>query len=116
MSPLSTHHAQAEFAAFRDERGWAPFHDPQSLALALCGEAGELASVLAWCGADGEIDDATRREAAGELADVVCFALHLANTLQIDLGAEVGNALAETRGRFASLPAGTPSRKDREAQ
>jgi dCTP diphosphatase len=115
MTPLSTLDAQMEFAAFRDERGWAPFHDPRSLALALCSEAGELAGRLAWCGADEDLDGATRAAAAAELADVVCFALHLANALDVDLGAEVGQAFATTRERFASLPAGTPSRKVEEA-
>ena len=111
MSPLSTVDAQAEFAAFRDERGWAPFHDPRSLALALCSEAGELAGVLAWHGGHGDVDEATRAAAAAELADTVCFALHLANALGVDLGREVDKSLQTTRERFASRPSGTPSRK-----
>ena len=37
---------------FTDERGWAQFHDPKSLALALVGEVGELAELLQWLPAD----------------------------------------------------------------
>jgi len=111
MPSLHTLEAQAEFAAFRDARGWAPFHDPRSLALALCAEAGELAGVLSWQSDDGGLSDDVHAAAAAELGDVIAFALHLANALEIDLGAEVARSLETARQRFASLPPGTPSRK-----
>ncbi len=47
-----------------------------------------------------------------ELADIATYVLHLANALEVDLGAEVERKLDETRRRFAHLPAGTPSRKE----
>ena len=108
VPPLDTRAIQSRLAAFRDERAWARFHDPRSLALALAAEVGELAEGLAWTG-DGA--SAFDRDAIGdELADIVTYVLHLANALELDLGAEVERKFAETRRRFAGLTPGTPSR------
>ncbi len=106
---FDTERIQQRLRLFRDERDWARFHDPRSLTLALMAEVGELADTLAWAG-DGSAG-AGRSIAADELADITTYVLHLANTLGIDLGAEVERKLAETRERFADLPPGTPSRK-----
>ncbi len=100
---------QARLQAFRDEREWQEFHDPRSLTLALTAEVGELAQALAWTAAAGA---PPTHEVAGELADIATYVLHLANALEVDLGAEVERKLDETRRRFAHLPAGTPSRKE----
>jgi dCTP diphosphatase len=111
---LDTAGIQARLRAFRDERDWQQFHDPRSLTLALIAEVGELADSLSW-----RRDDAlppVRDVMADELADITTYVLHLANTLGIDLGAEVERKLAETRRRFADLPPGTPSRKPEAAE
>ncbi len=105
---LDTAGIQKRLSAFRDERDWARFHDPRSLTLALAAEVGELAEALAWTG-DG--DAAIPRDAAAdELADIATYLLHLANALDVDLGAEVERKLVTTRERFAGLLPGTPSR------
>lgn len=108
-APLDTTAIQQRLRALRDERDWARFHDPRSLTLALAAEVGELAAALAWRGEDGALPD--RAALADELADITAFVLHLANALDVDLGAEVERKVAETRRRFDALPAGTPSRK-----
>lgn len=100
---------QARLAAFRDERDWQRFHDPRSLTLALAAEIGELAEALAWEGEESIPPD--RAAMADELADITTYVLHLANTLDVDLGAEVERKLDETRSRFSDLPPGTASRK-----
>lgn len=108
---FDTRGIQARLDAFREERGWAPFHDPRSLVLAIATEVGELAEVLAWV-PDGEPLDPTRREAlADELADVITYGLHLANAIGVDLGGEVERKLTETRDRFAGVASGEPSRR-----
>jgi dCTP diphosphatase len=107
--PLDTSGIQARLAAFRDEREWQRFHDPRSLALALAAEVGEIAQALAWQGEGAPPVD--RDALADELADIATYVLHLANTLGIDLGAQVEHKLDETRRRFADLPPGTASRK-----
>lgn len=79
--------------AFADARDWAPFHTPKNLAMSLAIEAGELMEHFQWLTPEqseavGE-DGARRRAVAEELADVLCYALALANRLDIDLSSAV---------------------------
>ncbi|MDP2761778.1 MAG: nucleotide pyrophosphohydrolase [Sideroxyarcus sp.] len=66
---------------FRDERDWAQFHNPKDLALALSIEAGELLECFLWK-AHAEADMAKVKE---ELADVLAFALLLAEHYKLDV-------------------------------
>jgi dCTP diphosphatase len=74
---------------FVDERNWRQFHSPKNLSMSLAIEAGELMEHFQWI--DGEAsrklaDDRTAVTAAGEeLADVLCYALALANVLGLDV-------------------------------
>lgn len=75
--------------AFVDERNWRIHHAPKNLAMSLAIEAGELMEHFQWC--DVETSRAMRNdpgkvhEIGEELADVVCYALALANALELDL-------------------------------
>lgn len=111
---LSTRSLQAHLRELRSERAWDEFHQPRSLVLAMLAELGELADVLSWHRDGQSFTQAERRAVADELADIASYALHLADVLDLDLGAEVERKLAETRQRFANLPPGTPSRKQEE--
>jgi dCTP diphosphatase len=75
---------------FVAERHWQPFHTPKNLSMALAIEAAELMEHFQWLDAEesrGVADDAERREqVADELADVLCYALALANALGIEVG------------------------------
>ncbi len=68
---------------FRDERDWAQFHDPKNLAAALGIEAAELNEVFLWktTEASRDVDLERVRE---ELADVLAYALLLADTFDLD--------------------------------
>ena len=96
---LSDHAARA--AAFTAERDWAQFHDPKSLILALTGEVGELAELFQWADPSGEGVSASR--AGEEMADVLIYLLHLANALDIDLGAAVTAKMDANEARFAVM-------------
>lgn len=61
----------AELIAFRDARGWAVHHNPESLAYALACEAGELLRLWEW----GKEPDVVR--VAEEVADVAIYCLYL---------------------------------------
>lgn len=66
---------------FRDERDWAQFHNPKDLALALNIEAGELLELYLWKSAEqADVD-----QVKDELADVLSFALLLANHYDLDV-------------------------------
>lgn len=62
------------------ERDWQQFHSPENLAKSISIEAAELLECFQW-NSDGD-----REEVAGELADVLTYALLLADKL--DLGPE----------------------------
>lgn len=70
--------------AFRDERDWAQFHDSKNLSLALSIEAAELNELYLWKTDPGEIENVNRDRLAEELADVLSYALLLAERNNLD--------------------------------
>lgn len=115
MSDQSTTvHALRELVRqFVDERDWRQFHTPKNLAMSLAIEAAELMEHFQWLTPDESRGVAQQpeklAEAAAELADVICYALALANELEIDLAAAVQTKMlknaqkypaAEFRGRY----------------
>lgn len=66
---------------FRDERDWAQFHNPKDLALALNIEAGELLESFLWKSSEQADQDEIREE----LADVLAYALLLADHYGFDV-------------------------------
>lgn len=66
---------------FRDERDWQQFHNPKDLSLALSIEAAELLEVFLW----KNPEDADLQKIKEELADVIAYALLLADECQLDV-------------------------------
>lgn len=66
---------------FRDARDWGQFHNPKDLALALSVEAGELLELFLW----KEAKDANPERVKEELADILSFALLLADKYGLDV-------------------------------
>jgi dCTP diphosphatase len=100
---------------FVDERRWGKFHAPKNLSMALAIEAAELMEHFQWLTVEESRavrEDAMRRAAVGdELADVVCYALALANELELDVSQAVRAKMLknaakypvdEFRGRFGA--------------
>jgi NTP pyrophosphatase (non-canonical NTP hydrolase) len=98
---------------FVEERDWRQFHAPKNLSMSLAIEAAELMEHFQWIDAAASrtlADDPNKLAAVGdELADVLCYALALANELGIDVSTAIRakmekNAqkypVAEIRGRY----------------
>lgn len=66
---------------FRDERDWAQFHNAKDLAMALNIEAAELLEVFLW----KTPEQADINSVKEELADVITFALLLADKYDLDV-------------------------------
>jgi len=66
---------------FRDERDWAQFHTAKDLALALNIEAGELLEAFLW----KTSEQANPEQVKEELADVIAYALMLAEKYDFDV-------------------------------
>lgn len=94
----------AAVRAFRDAREWSQFHTPKNLAAALAIEAAELQECFLWK-TDGEVEAeiaaGPRRQAvAEELADVLMFALLLADRLGLDVGQAIAAKLAANDRKY----------------
>jgi NTP pyrophosphatase (non-canonical NTP hydrolase) len=95
-----------EFAAARD---WERFHTPRNLALALCGEAGELAAELQWVPDEGVaehlLDPSAFAHLADEVADVMIYLVRFADVSGIDILSAVSAKIERNETRFPPLPA-----------
>jgi dCTP diphosphatase len=93
-----------EFASHRD---WFQHHTPKNLAMAIAGEAGELASEFRWL----TIEESSRQELTPvqfdairlEMADVFIFLLRLSDVLEVDLAAAVREKLEMNEDRFPTV-------------
>ena len=93
FSAGSLEELRSEIRAFSDERDWAQFHSPRSLALALVGEVGEVCELLQWRRFDAETaglpawTDDERARLGEELSDVLSYVIRLSDVADIDLPA-----------------------------
>ena len=89
---------------FVEERAWRVFHTPKNLASSVAIEAAELMEHFQWLTPEQSravADDAGRREAVGEeLADVVCYVLALAETLNIDVADAVARKMVKNAAKY----------------
>ncbi|MDX8382275.1 MAG: nucleotide pyrophosphohydrolase [Ghiorsea sp.] len=81
---------------FRDERDWKQFHNPKDLALALSVEASELLEVFLW----KNPEDADAEKVKEELADVVAYALLLAESYNFDIPQIVLDKIAVNEKKY----------------
>jgi len=89
---------------FVAERDWEQFHAPKNLSMSLAIEAAELMEHFQWidmaesCRAG---DDPTKLAAIREeIADVLCYALALANSLQLDLSDAVRDKMVKNAAKY----------------
>ena len=100
-------------ARFVQERDWQPFHSPKNLSMGLAIEAAELMEHFQWMSGEESwlvVSQPERLQpVVEELADVLCYALAMANVLEIDLSRAVREKLqknaqkypvSEYRGRY----------------
>lgn len=88
---------------FVSQRDWHRFHAPKNLSMALAIEAAELMEHFQWLDVEQSRSDhaALDREAiADELADVVCYALALTNSLQMDLATAMRRKMEKNRRKY----------------
>lgn len=89
---------------FRDDRDWAQFHTPKNLTAAIAIEAAELQERFLWktdAEVDSDLADAAKLAGvADEIADVVMFAMLLADRLGIDLADAITAKLAANEAKY----------------
>lgn len=88
------------FVAARD---WQQFHSPKNLSMSLAIEAAELMEHFQWITTDAsrELETAEKREdVADELADVLCYALAIANELDIDVSQSLHRKMVKNEAKY----------------
>jgi NTP pyrophosphatase (non-canonical NTP hydrolase) len=90
-----------DFAVARD---WEKFHTPKNLAMAIAGEAGELAAEFQWLTAEGstrdQLSEGKLRDIRLEIADVQIYLVRLGDVLGIDIPEAVLEKMKINEGRF----------------
>jgi NTP pyrophosphatase (non-canonical NTP hydrolase) len=87
---------------FVNERDWEKFHNPKDLAISLSIESGELLELFQWKNQE-DIDirkDKVAERVREELADVVIYALSLANVANIDISEAVLGKIKKNEGKY----------------
>ena len=89
-------------ADFVAERDWSQFHSPKNLAMALVGEAGELAAEFQWMTeAQSQAPDAAQlARIRAEAADVFIYLVRLTDKLGIDLVTATHEKMDENARRY----------------
>lgn len=83
----SLNELKARLQSFTQSRDWGQFHSPKNLSSALAVEAAELLEHFQWMTEEQSRNLTVEKKAlvAFEMADVMCYLLHLSNELSIDL-------------------------------
>ncbi|MER5870910.1 nucleotide pyrophosphohydrolase [Streptomyces sp. NPDC002044] len=80
---------QRRLAAFADARGWAPYHTPKNLAVALSVEASELVEIFQWLTPEQSErvmeEPESAHRVADEVADVLAYLLQFCEVLGVDV-------------------------------
>lgn len=87
---------------FVEQRSWQKFHNAKNLSMSLAIEVGELMEHFQWLTTDEVVaGESFDRQAVGEeLADVICYALSLANALDIDISQAVTHKMVKNRIKY----------------
>ncbi|MEY8742390.1 nucleotide pyrophosphohydrolase [Bacillales bacterium AN1005] len=84
---------------FRDDRNWKQFHNPKDLALSLSLEASELLENFQWKSSE-EAVSVNLENIKDELADVLIYAMLLANDLNLDVEEIVKNKIGKNEMKY----------------
>ncbi len=95
---------QTRLADFAKERDWEQFHSPKNLSMALAGEVGELLEIFQWLTEEqsqrSSLSEEKLAAATEELADVLIYALRLADRLEINLEDAISKKIDKNALRY----------------
>jgi NTP pyrophosphatase (non-canonical NTP hydrolase) len=91
-------------ARFVAERNWQQFHAPKNLSMSLAIEAAELMEHFQWIGVEEsrqlKNDPQALANIGEELADVLAYALALANELELDVATILRDKMAKNERKY----------------
>ena len=95
---------QRRLREFATERDWDQYHSPKNLSMALAVEAAELMEIFQWVGTEESLrvvnhpDKMAQLEA--ELADVMIYAIRLADITGIDLEESINRKMDQNAEKY----------------
>jgi dCTP diphosphatase len=97
MEILNISALKQQIQAFVKARHWTHFQSPKNIAMALNCEAAELLEIFQWLTEEQSYmlkhDPAAKLHAGQELADIIVYAISLADGLEIDLAQAIADKL-----------------------
>lgn len=89
---------------FVEQRDWSQFHSPKNLAMSLAIEAAELMEHFQWLDVQDSrtvvLQPERRQAIAEEIADVLCYTLAIANSMELDLAAAFEHKMTKNRLKY----------------
>jgi NTP pyrophosphatase (non-canonical NTP hydrolase) len=89
---------------FVEARDWRQFHSPKNLSMSLAIEAAELMEHFQWITPEesrrANDDPAKLNAVAEELSDVLCYALAIANELEIDVSRAMRDKMKKNEAKY----------------
>lgn len=84
---------------FRDERGWASYHNEKDLAISISLEANELLENFQWRNSEEAVAE-SMQNIKEEMADVFIYLLQLAEKMNVDLEEEAFKKMEKNALRY----------------
>jgi NTP pyrophosphatase (non-canonical NTP hydrolase) len=90
--------------AFIKERKWEKFHNAKNVSMSIAIEAAELMEIFQWLDTN-EIEDMKKnpekmQDVQDEVADIFCYLLSFANSMDIDLTEAVFTKMVKNRKKY----------------
>lgn len=86
-----------QLSEFAKARAWEKFHSPKNLSMALSCESAELLEIFQWLSEQESYPDrlslAQQTHAAQELADILIYAIRMADILKINLATAISEKI-----------------------
>ncbi len=91
-------------AAFAKARDWEKFHSPKNLSMAIAGESGELLEIFQWMteqeSTQAKNEPELIEQVSHELADIILYAIRMADLLSINLNASIQGKIAINNEKY----------------
>ena len=96
------HDLKTRTAEFVHERDWEQFHTPKNLSMSIAIEAAELMEHFQWMKVEesASLTSEELQKVGEELADIVLYALSMANSLGLDLSKTVLDKMAKNARKY----------------
>ncbi|WP_080848362.1 nucleotide pyrophosphohydrolase [Cytobacillus gottheilii] len=88
-----------KITAFRDERGWSPYHNEKDLAISIALEANELLENFQWRSSEEAVAE-NKQNIKEEMADVFIYLLQLAEKMEVDLIEEASKKMEKNAIKY----------------